>query len=94
MPGWSQIVLAALGALLATAAIARAWRMRRAGRPHAALATVLATGGTCASGTALLITAAGWAVAATPRFYTAMLLGIGLGALLAVLYLDLVDRLS
>jgi hypothetical protein len=92
MPGGLLVALGALGAVIAASAVARVRRMRRAGAPHATLATVLATGGTVSIGLALLISGAGWATAATPRFYTAMLLGIGLGALLAALYLDLVDR--
>lgn len=87
---WTVLVIS--GLLVAAGAGAIVVRMRRFRRQHAALAARLTVGGIIAYAVALISMRTGLARDVTPRFYAAMLMGIGVGALLAALYLALLDR--
>jgi hypothetical protein len=88
----SWTVLGISGLLVAAGAVALVARLHRFRRPHAALAARLTVGGTIAYAAALISMLTGLVRDVTPRFYGAMLMGMGVGAMLAALYLALLDR--
>lgn len=87
----SWTVLGIIGVLVAASAVALVARLYRFRRPHAALAARLTVGGIIAYAVALISMLTGLVRDVTPRFYIAMLMGMGLGAMLAALYLALLD---